>query len=228
MRLSPTKRRAVQRLAALDYIAAVMAWLLFFPYRQQLLGHSGFFTAWQIMSVKDWLVALIAIPAGWLFLYLLSGTYFDLYRKSRLNEINRTLISCIIGSVLIALFAFANDANNYSYFIKMTGRYLLIHTLCTVFFRLMILNSAKRRILKGKVGFNTLIIGGNDKAIDLYKQLAKNRSLGNIFKGFIYSNLELSNGMSKYLPQLGHINELEKIIDEHEIEEVIVAVGVAV
>ena len=30
--------------------------------------------------------------------------------------------------------------------------------------------------------------------------------------------------MSKYLPQLGHISQLENIIDEHEIEEVIVAV----
>ncbi|HRO42298.1 MAG TPA: sugar transferase [Flavipsychrobacter sp.] len=207
----------------LDYLSAAISWLLFFPYRQQLLGNSGFLQAWNLMSIKDWIVSLLLIPAGWLFLYLLSGTYFDLYRKSRLNEINRTLISCIIGSVLIALFAFANDANNYSYFIKMTGRYLLIHTLCTVFFRLLILNNVKRRIQKGKVGFNTLIIGGNDKAIDLYKQLSE-KGLGNIFKGFIYSNLESSNGMSKYLPQLGNLKELERIIDKYQIEEVIVAV----
>lgn len=225
MQLSPIKKRAIWRLALFDYLSAIISWLLFFPYRQQLLGHSGFFEAWQLMSLKDWLIALLAIPCGWLFLYLLSGTYFDLYRKSRLNEVNRTLISCIIGSVLIALFAFANDANNYSYFIKMTGRYLLIHTLCTVFFRLLILNSVKRRIVKGKVGFNTLIIGGNEKAIDLYKQLSEGRkTLGNFFKGFIYSNLESSNGMSKYLPQLGHLDNLEQIIDKHEIEEVIVAV----
>jgi len=223
MQLSPIKRRAIQRLALLDYLSAVLSWLLFFPYRQQLLGHSGFAQAWSLMSVKDWLMALVFIPAGWLFLYLLSGTYFDLYRKSRLNEVNRTLISCILGSILISLFAFANDANNYSYFIKMTGRYLLIHTLCTVIFRLLILNSVKRRIVKGKVGFNTLIIGGNDKAIDLYKQLSS-KPLGNIFKGFVYSNQERSNGMSKLLPQLGNLDHLERIIDKHEIEEVIIAV----
>jgi len=225
MPLSPVKRRAIQMLALLDYFSAVLSWLFFFPYRQQLLGHSGFAEAWQLMSAKDWLISLLLIPAGWLILYVLSGTYFDLYRKSRLNEINRALISCIIGSVLIALFAFANDANNYSYFIKMTGRYLLIHTLCTVFFRIMVLNSVKRRLSKGKVGFNTLIIGGNDKAIDLFRQLTESRkTLGNIFNGFIYSNLESTNGMSQHLPQLGHLDDLEKIIDKHEIEEVIVAV----
>jgi len=48
--------------------------------------------------------------------------------------------------------------------------------------------------------------------------------LGNTFKGFIYSNLESANGMSKYLPQLGNLAELEDIIDRHNIEEVVVAV----
>src|SRR5205823_2035795 len=38
------------------------------------------------------------------------------------------------------------------------------------------------------------------------------------------SNLEASNGMSNYLPQLAHLSELESTIDEHRIEEVIVAV----
>src|SRR5690606_37477912 len=48
--------------------------------------------------------------------------------------------------------------------------------------------------------------------------------LGNIFKGFIYSNKEASNGMSHYLPKLGSLDNLEEIIVKHEIEEVIVAV----
>lgn len=225
MRLSREKRRSIQKLALLDYFSAALAWLLFFPYRQHLLGNTRFFHAWQNMSVKDLAFAFLLIPCGWLFLYLLSGTYFDLYRKSRLHEMNRTLISCIIGCVLVSLFAFANDANNYSYFIKMTGRYLLIHTACTVFFRLMILNSVKRKIKKGKAGFSTLIIGGNQNAIALYKQLVEKRSSnGNIFKGFIYSNQESGKGIEQYLSRLGELSDLERIIDRYEIEEVIIAV----
>jgi exopolysaccharide biosynthesis polyprenyl glycosylphosphotransferase len=82
--------------------------------------------------------------------------------------------------------------------------------------------------VKGKVGYNTLIIGGNQQAINIYKQMLDNpRVLGNIFKGFIYSNKEASNGMSKLLPQLGHLSELEAIIDKYDIEEVIVAVDSA-
>lgn len=212
-------------MAVMDYVAAATAWFLFWMYRQQLLGNANFERIFDVLYVKDFVVSFIVIPFSWLFLYLLSGTYFDLYRKSRLNEINRTLISCIIGSIIIALIVFANDKDDYSYFIKMTGRYLLIHTLCTLLFRWIILTTVKRNLKQGKVGFNTLIIGGNNKAIETYKRVNENpKALGNIFKGFIYSNKESSNGMSHYLPKLGSLDNLEAIIDAHDIEEVIVAV----
>ncbi|MBW7914515.1 MAG: sugar transferase, partial [Taibaiella sp.] len=102
---------------------------------------------------------------------------------------------------------------------------MVIHTATTLTIRLILLNRVKHNLIKGNVGFNTLIIGGNQKAIDLYKSITgSRRALGNVFKGFIYSTKENGNGMSQYLPQLGHLSELEKIIDEHDIEEVIIAV----
>ena len=150
MRLSPEKRRAILQLVLVDYISAAIAWIILWGYRQQYSGEVNFLNTWEHLQAKDFLAALIIIPGGWLFLYLLSGTYFDLYRKSRLNEVNRTLVSCIIGSVTIALIAFANDTSDYSYFIKITGRYLLIHTICTLVLRLLVLNAAKRRLKKGQ------------------------------------------------------------------------------
>ena len=225
MQLTPAKKKAIRQLAVIDYLSAALAWAIFWAYRHELLGKATFFNSWHLLHTFDYLSIFLIIPAGWLFLYLLSGTYFDLYRKSRLNEINRTLISCIIGSVAVALCVFANDSVESSYIIKMTGRYLLIHTACTLVFRILVLNHIKNNLIKGKVGFNTLIIGGNDKAIDIYKQVSDSRkALGNIFKGFIYSNKESSNGMSKFLPQLGHLSDLESIIDNYAVEEVIVAV----
>lgn len=225
MRLTQTKRNAIKKLVVSDYIAALTAWLLFWGYRHYLLGDLNFWSSWDIFGARDYFMSLVVIPGGWLFLYMLSGTYFDLYRKSRLDEINRTLISCILGSILVALFIFANDAVDYAYFIRITGRYLFIHTAATLFARLLLLNHVKNNLIEGKVGFNTLIIGGNKKAIDIYKKVSGSpKVLGNIFKGFIYSTKENGNGMSNYLPQLGHLSELEQIIDNHEIEEVIVGV----
>jgi len=225
MQLIPVKRRAIRQLVLLDYVSALLAWVCFWMYRQHVLFKAGITDTLQIFQPRDYLYAIIIIPVGWLFLYNLSGTYFDLYRKSRLNEINRTLISCIIGCVVISLSVFANDEKDYSYFISMTGHYLLIQTAFTITLRLIIYNHVKRNLVKGKVGFKTLIIGGNQQAINVYKQVVDNpKVLGNIFEGFIYSNKEASNGMSKLLPQLGHLQQLEQIIDDYSIEEVIVAV----
>ncbi len=225
MRLSPMKKKAIRQLILLDYIAAVLAWLTFLIYRQHFLTGHSYTDVLQKLQLRDYVNSLIIMPAGWMIAYLMSGTYFDLYRKSRLNEINRTLISCILGCIVVSIIAFANDTGDYSYFINMVGHYLLIHTVFVLIARLYILYRVKINLANGKVGFNTLIIGGNQQAINIYKQVLDNpKALGNIFLGFIYSSKEASNGMSKYLPQLGHLSQLEEIIDNYEIEEVIVAV----
>lgn len=225
LRKTAIKRRGVSQLIVLDYLTAMIAWFLFWAYRYLLLGKAGFINSFSYLQSRDLLYGIVLVPLCWLALYLLSGTYFDLYRKSRLYEVNRTLISCIIGSVALAVVVFADDATDYSWFISMTGRYLLIHTACTLSVRVFLLNRFKRNLVKGKAGFNTMIIGGNEKAISIYQQIQSSPvALGNIFKGFIYSSLEATNGMSYYLPQLGNIDNLEEIIDEHEIEEVIIAV----
>jgi len=225
MRLSPLKRKAVRQLILLDYIAAALAWFIFWIHRQHLLTNIPYLDTLHKFHFRDYINTLLIIPAGWLFAYLMSGTYFDLYRKSRLNEINRTLISCLLGCIMVSVIVFANDTGGYSYFMKECGRYLLIHTSMVLIFRMFILYRVKVNLIKGKVGFNTLIIGGNQQAINVYKQILDNpKVLGNIFLGFIYSNKEASNGMTKYLPQLGHLSQLEEIIDTHDIEEVIVAV----
>lgn len=225
MRLDQHKKNAIRQLAALDYLGAALAWFCFWVYRQHFLTGANYLACLKNFHPRDYFNVLIVVPLGWLFVYLLSGTYFDLYRKSRLNEINRTLISCIIGCITVSIIVFGDDTGNYSYFMNTISRYLLIHTSFALTFRLAILYRVKRNLVNGKVGFNTLVIGGNQQAINIYKQVLENpKALGNIFKGFIYSNKEASNGMSKYLPQLGDLSQLEEIIDRNKIEEVIVAV----
>ncbi len=219
------KRKAIRQMILLDYVAAALAWFTFWMYRQNKLTGVSYFSTLPKFQVRDYFATLMAVPFAWLVAYVMSGTYFDLYRKSRLNEINRTLISCIIGCLLISVIVFANDTGDYRYIMNAFGHYLLIHTVYALVFRLYILYRVKINLTKGTVGFRTLIIGGNQQAIDIYKQVLDNpKALGNIFAGFIYSNKEASNGMTKYLPQLGHLSQLEDIIDQHQIEEVIVAV----
>ncbi len=223
--LSPLKRNAIRILLLSDFGTAALSWIIFWAIRHKTLLQTNFGNAFTYMQPIDFLEGMVILPLAWVFLYYLSGTYFDLYRKSRINEIYRTFISCTIGSLLLAFALVSNDSNEFSYFFTMSWRYFLIHTSITIVARMIILFGVKRRIVSGKVGFNTMIVGGNSQAIEIYKQISDNHKiLGNIFKGFVYSQKETGNGMSEYLKQLGHLSELESIIDRHQIEEVIVAV----
>jgi exopolysaccharide biosynthesis polyprenyl glycosylphosphotransferase len=220
----PSRRGAVFSLLFLDGLVAMFTWILFYRYRFDLL-HKDFSWDLYYLGWQDVVLGISIIPFSWCFLYYLSGTYFDLYRKARFDEVKRTLASCLIGTICIALIAFSNDATDFEYFSKSTGRYILLHTFFTLLFRILYLSMIHNNIVKGKVGFNTLIIGGNDNAINVYKKILSSKNhYGNRFKGFVYSSLESSNGMNKYLTQLGKVDQLEKIIDTHSIEEVIVAV----
>src|SRR3569833_2312709 len=100
MYLSPIKRRAIRQLAVLDYVASSLAWLMLWSYRQNQKIHVPYIDTFRNFQPRDYLITFLFIPVGWSFAYLMSGTYFDLYRKSRLNDIIRTLISCIIGCIM--------------------------------------------------------------------------------------------------------------------------------
>lgn len=223
--LSAVKKNAIRAMMVSDFLTSAFAWLLFWVIRHKTLLQTEFADAITHMQLIDFVEGLVLLPLGWLFLYHLSGTYFDLYRKSRIDEIYRTFISCFIGSLLLSFTLVSNDTDEFSYFFTMTWRYFFIHTALTLAARMFILFRIKRNLISGRVGFNTMIVGGNEQAITIYKQITGNdKILGNIFKGFVYSQKESGNGMSHYLPQLGNLAQLESIIDEYQIEEVIVAV----
>jgi exopolysaccharide biosynthesis polyprenyl glycosylphosphotransferase len=223
--LSEIKKQAIKVMMLLDFLTASLAWILFWAIRHAALLETNFKDAFDHMKPIDFLQGVIILPLVWIFIYYLSGTYFDLYRKSRINEVYRTLVSCIIGILLFSFVLVSNDNNESSYFFTMTWRYFVLHTSLTLLVRMVLLFRIKKQITTGKVGFNTMIVGGNTRAIDVYKTIIdNNKILGNIFKGFIYSEKETGNGMSHYLPQLGNLKQLESIIDTYNIEEVIVAV----
>ncbi|HOZ52357.1 MAG TPA: sugar transferase [Chitinophagaceae bacterium] len=212
--------------AIADYMAALLAWFLFLYYRKNNTIEIDFTHFLEDLSSKDIFFTLLLVPISWLILHLFSGAYFNPYRKSRFIEIYRTLIISILGSFIFYFLFILNDTNkDYSYYTKSFFIYFIIQYFLTTIGRILVLRQTKNKINQGKFGYNTLIIGGNQQAIGIYKDIKNNEvNLGYTFKGFVYADDSGANGMSAYLPKLGSINELEKIIDEHHIEEVIIAI----
>jgi len=68
------------------------------------------------------------------------------------------------------------------------------------------------------------MVGRQDNAIKVYKDTEKKLHDGGYrYAGFITPEINGKNGIQKLIPKLGSFNDLEKIIDEYDIRQVVLA-----
>jgi exopolysaccharide biosynthesis polyprenyl glycosylphosphotransferase len=226
MNLSKKKHKALYKLISLDYLISIVAWTIFWFYRQDWLQeiHPDIYDQ-RTWVFRDYALAFFFIPVFWLLIYYLSGTYYDLYRKSRLLELSRTFVSTIIGTLIIGFIAFANDVDRFTYFFEITALYFVSHLLFATISRLLYYKIIKQQLLTNKVYFPTIIIGDNGKIASVYKEIKDNpKVIGNKIVGYVSVN-ECYNSNFEALSYLGNINDVQSIILKNDIAEVIIAVN---
>src|SRR5690625_2932790 len=221
------RRNMIYLYAIGDYISAIVAWLIFWFYRQSVFHYINpeIYDVNRAFYYRDYLLAFIAVPCIWFVLYLLSGSYFDLYKKSRLHESYRTIFITILGCLFIGMIAFANDTDSFLYFFKITSWYFLAHISFTLFTRLILLQISKKHIASGRIKYHTLIVGTNGQIVKLYNDIKKHISKdGTDLIGYI--NIENKALEERELPInfLGNIAHLETLIDKYEIDTVLLAI----
>ncbi len=98
--------------------------------------------------------------------------------------------------------------------------------------RLIITSINNKKILNQKIQFNTIIIGNNEEAKDIFFNIKnQKKSTGNKFIGFVTTNNIRNNNnnnnraLDKHLKYLGDLSKLKEILAEHKIEEVIIALN---
>jgi exopolysaccharide biosynthesis polyprenyl glycosylphosphotransferase len=217
------KRRENIIYIILDFVLAILAWYLYINY---LHRHHYFLGNEYETCQTIFQSGIIIVPVTWIVLYLLSEQYKDVYRLSRWSVFSRTLILSLIGSIIVFFVLLANMNINFEnrYFSAIII-YFLYHFGLVGTFRLIYLSIMSHRLKRGIVGFKTLIIGGDQRAVKLYKDLTSlGSSLGHKFLGFIHSNGGHSNELVQYLPQLGGLKDIKKAIEEYNVEEVIIAI----
>ena len=76
-----------------------------------------------------------------------------------------------------------------------------------------------------KIGFNTLIVGSNDNACAIFKEIEEEvKPSGRRLIGFLNVYDKKEYKLAEYLPRLGSYHEIEQIVKEHNVEEVIIAI----
>ncbi len=209
-----------------DYITAMLVWAGFFFYRKYYIEDYPINIKQQILTDPNFFIGIFGIPFIWLVLYFVAGTYTDIYRKSRLAEITRTFVIAFIG-VLIIFFSlllddYISDYHDYYqlFFLLFAAQFLL-----TTISRMIILSQAKKQLQKGVVAYNTIIIGSDQRALAIYKEITNyKKSLGYAFTGYVEVNGSHDSELTKYMPNLGKLPQLNSIIEERNIDEVIIAI----
>lgn len=207
-----------------DAIAAAAAWALFFVYRKSVIETEKFGYDVFMLDQKFYL-GILVIPSFWLLLYWVTGTYRNVLRKSRLKEFGQTLGISLIG-VLVIFFSLLLDDTVISYktyYLTFLTLFLL-HFVITAALRLFISTRIIRDIYNKRIGFNTIMIGSNQKALELLRQMETEfRSEGHTFVGFVHVEGNNDHLLGKHLQNLGGILDLREIITRHQVEEAIIA-----
>lgn len=218
------KKISIAWYAVTDFLTATLAWALFFFVRKLLL-HQPLINHGVLTTDNRFWWGITLLPLCWLVLYSITGAYHGLYRKSRLFEFTSTFICSLIGCIVLFFLLLLDDTQKeYSYYYQAFAVLFAIHFSFTFFGRWIILQRMKRQLLNGNVVFPTLMVGCQDNAIRVYKDTERNlRDGGYRYAGFITTEANGKNGIQKMLPKLGSLEQLETVIDQHQIQLVVLA-----
>lgn len=200
-----------------DLLSAMLSWGLFYLYRKIELEKAPF-----ELGDSFWL-GIALIPFFWVIVYYIIGTYHDVKRQHRLKVVGQTILCSILGNVFVFFIILIDDQQYYNEYYQSFLMLLCIHFILTLLPRLLLTTYFVTKVHKKQLGFKTLLIGGSEKAVEIYEEISTlPKGIGNEFIGFV--NL---NGIDKHLeaklPYLGNVKQLNAVLEKYQIEEVIIA-----
>ena len=208
-----------------DVVAALLVWLLFYLYRRitndmVILGGNV-----EYYFVPDYslLPSIISFPVVALFIHYLTGFYNTKVRYSRLVELFSTLVGSFFISTIIYFGMLVDDivvsyTFYYRSFLILWAMFFAITYLFRVTQTLIVLSHLR----KGLIPNNVLIVGTGDTAQKVTDIISNDSSrTGQKIIGYIAvrDRVVIDENML-----LGRLNDLEQVVQNHIVNEVIIAV----
>jgi len=211
-----------------DYLAAAISWFSLFTFRKVYIEPQkfGYQIPFDLDADFNLLLGLLIVPIYWLSIYTLIGSYKEVILRSRLREMVVTLNTAFLGVLVLFFFLLLDDEvksykDYYLTFLLIFG----LHFLLTSLFRFIISTQTKRAIQSRRIGFNTVLVGGNIKAKELYDELrSEKKSQGFNFRGYISLNGGKEAIFQDELACLGNTKDIRQIVRDDQIQEVILAI----
>ena len=207
-----------------DFLMAWITWTGFFLLRAWKEGKDV--APATLFEDASYAWGSLLIPLGWVLAYAIFDQYRDIYRLSRLSVLAQTFLITLLGVVVLFFVVLLDDnAHDVHDYYQNPITLFLAHFTLTSLGRMVLLTRASRRIKSGEVTFNTLIIGGRKAALNLYREIhSAPKKLGYRFLGFVDGKRKEPSQLAAELPLLGSMEDLRRVIETHNVEEVIIAI----
>ena len=223
------RKRQILYYVLADYLSACIAFAIFFIYRKYHTTGWADFNMLMRDVCGDWkfYADITLIPLCWLVCYGFGNSYRKIFRKSRLKEFEYTFKEVLFGTLLLFFFIILDDVIvNYQDYIRYFLMLFALQFGWTYLFRFVIISITNSRIHRGKLHFNTILVGGGKDALRYYHALQQQRQpSGTALVGFVTSNGEDTSELSALIPNLGTYRDLPELIKAHGVQEIVVAVG---
>lgn len=206
-----------------DMLTAILAWMAFFSVRSIVFESKDLSLVWEDPNLAK---GLILVPLFWVSGFAIYGLYRNVLRKSRLREAGQVFALSLLGNLVLFFVLVLDDAvSSYRVYYQSFALLFGLHFVLTATLRFLISSAIGRQIKQRKIGFRTLLVGSNEKALRLYEELQSARiSEGYLFVGYVQVADENEDLLNSSLQNLGSLEKIRNIIEEEEIEEVIIAI----
>ncbi|MGB1037369.1 MAG: sugar transferase, partial [Bacteroidia bacterium] len=142
------RKRLILKYVLLDFLAALLAWGVFFIYRKCFVdgAYNPYYLRYVWSDAKLYL-GLFFIPSFWIILHALIGLYRSVYRKSRLKEFLQVLTTSILGVLIIFFTLLLDDeVDAYRSYYESISVLFALHFLPTALFRIILSSRIAHKI----------------------------------------------------------------------------------
>lgn len=219
------RKMQVTKYIAADFLSAASAWVLFYIFRKKYIEPEKFGGEVELQFNDNFFIGLICLPLCWLALYALIGMYRKIFRRYRIRELGQVLLATTIGVIILFFIVLLDDEiATYQYYYKSILVLFLLHFSFTFIPRIFLTTKTVKRIHKRKLGFKTIIVGGNEEALKVYNEMENMLPApGFKFVGYVSVNGR-DHLLKNELPWLGKFQNIAQVVKDKNAEEVVIAI----
>lgn len=210
----------------LDWAAAAASWTVLYAFRKLRLEPEVLGTDVSLVWSERYMQGLALVPLFWIGLYAVAGMYARPLKRHRILEVGQTLWTTLLGGVFLFFALLLDDTiGRYQHYYASLAVLCLSHFSMTLLGRLVLTTRTVRRIHKGIWSFPTIVVGGNERALAMVREMeALRKKPGFRFEGFVQANGS-DVDLAQIMPRIGQVSDLRQLIIDRQIQEVVIAIG---